>query len=318
MDEGGTTMDLLVRTMTLESEGVLSVILEDPGGGPLPGWEQGAHLELELGGLPRHYSLCGTPEDSLRYRIAVLRDPDSRGGSAHVHERLRPGDLVTVRGPRNRFPLVTAERYLFVAGGIGITPLLPMIAAVEAAGVPWRLAYGGRRRASMAFQAELAAYGDAVTLLPEDELGRMDLKALLGTPDAATAVYCCGPEGLLAAVEEACAAWPEGSLHVERFAAAPRAETDAGAEREFEVECRQSGVVVTVPRDEPIIDALEAAGVWVASACREGICGSCETKVVEGEPDHRDSLLTAQERASGTTMMPCVSRAFSGRLVLDL
>lgn len=318
MDESGTVMHLLVRTMTLESEGVLSVILEDPGGGPLPDWEEGAHLELELGGLPRHYSLCGTPGDSRRYRIAVLRDPGSRGGSAHVHEMLRPGHLVTARGPRNRFPLVAAERYLFVAGGIGITPLLPMIAAVEAAGVPWRLAYGGRRRASMAFQAELAAYGDAVTLLPEDELGRMDLDALLGTPDAATAVYCCGPEGLLAAVEGACAAWPEGSLHVERFAAAPRAEVDAGEEREFEVECRQSDVRVTVPRDQPVIDALEAAGVWVASACREGICGSCETKVIEGEPDHRDSLLTDQERVTGATMMPCVSRSFSDRLVLDL
>ncbi|MEU0480491.1 PDR/VanB family oxidoreductase [Streptosporangium sp. NPDC006013] len=318
MDESGAEMDLLVRAMTLESEGVLSVILEAPDGGPLPPWEQGAHLELELGGRLRHYSLCGTPGDSSRYRIAVLREPDSRGGSAHVHEVLRPGHLITARGPRNRFPLVAAERYLFIAGGIGITPLLPMIAAVEAAGIPWRLAYGGRRRASMAFQAELAAYGQAATLLPEDECGRMDLDTLLGTPQAGTAVYCCGPEGLLSAVESVCAAWPEGSLHVERFAAAPRAEVDADDERDFEVVCRQSDVRVTVPRDLPIIDALEEVGVWVASACREGICGSCETKVVEGEPDHRDSLLTPEERASGATMMPCVSRSLSDRLVLDL
>ncbi|GAA1778317.1 PDR/VanB family oxidoreductase [Actinomadura chokoriensis] len=310
--------ELVVRSMTWEADGVLSVTLAGLGGTPLPTWEPGAHLELDLGTWVRQYSLCGDPGETGTYRIAVLYEPDGRGGSAFVHEELRPGQTVRVRGPRNRFPLEDASRYLFLAGGIGITPLLPMIARAAGRGVPWRLVYGGRSRSSMAFLPELARYGDAVAVVPEDLDGRPDLDALLGTPQEGTAVYCCGPEGLLAAVEGRCAAWPDGSLHVERFAAAPRDPASDGEDTAFEVECAQSGLTIEVAADETVMDALEQAGVQVPNACREGICGSCETPVLAGVPDHRDGLLTDAEREAGKTMMPCVSRCLSARLVLDL
>ncbi|WP_141585609.1 PDR/VanB family oxidoreductase [Actinomadura sp. WMMA1423] len=309
--------ELIVRSMTWEAAGVLSVTLADPGGAPLPPWEPGAHLELDLGKWVRQYSLCGEPGTPGTYRIAVLYEPDGRGGSAFVHEELRPGRTVLVRGPRNRFALEGAPRYLFVAGGIGITPLLPMVARAAGTGVPWRLVYGGRSRSSMAFLPELARYGDAVTVVPEDSDGRPDLDALLGVPEPGTAVYCCGPEGLIAAVERRCEAWPAGSLHVERFAAARDPEPD-GEDTAFAVECARSGVTVEVGAFETVMDALELAGIQVPNACREGICGSCETSVLAGVPDHRDGLLTDAERAAGRSMMPCVSRCLSDRLVLDL
>jgi len=310
--------ELLVHRMTVESDSVLSVELVDPGGAELPTWEPGAHVDLELvAGLVRQYSLCGDPARRDRYRLGVLCEPVSRGGSAHVHTKLRPGDRVRLTGPRNNFVLEPAERYLFLAGGIGITPILPMAAAAEAAGMPWRLVYGGRTRSTMAFVGELAGYGDRVTLVPENECGLLDLDALLGEPQDGVAVYCCGPEGLIAAVEQRCAAWPSGALHVERFAAKPTAEPEGG-ERAFEVVCERSGTTVPVSPDRSIVDALEAAGIAVATSCREGICGTCETKVLGGVPDHRDSLLSESERAASDTMMICVSRAASRQLVLDL
>ncbi|MGC4959378.1 PDR/VanB family oxidoreductase [Actinomadura citrea] len=309
--------ELVVRSMTWEADGVLSVTLTAPGGAPLPAWEPGAHLEIDLGKWVRQYSLCGAPGGTGAYRIAVLYEPDGRGGSAYVHEELRPGRTVRVRGPRNRFPLEDAPRYLFLAGGIGITPLLPMIAQAADGGVPWRLVYGGRSRDSMAFLPELARYGDAVTIVPEDSDGRPDLDALLGAPEPGTAVYCCGPEGLIAAVERRCEAWPYGTLHVERFAAA-RDQVLDGEDTAFEVDCARSGVTVEVGAFETVMDALEQAGVQIPNACREGICGSCETPVLAGVADHRDGLLTDAEREAGATMMPCVSRCLSDRLVLDL
>ncbi|TDC47342.1 oxidoreductase [Actinomadura sp. KC345] len=310
--------ELVVRSMTWEAAGVLSVTLTEPDGAPLPPWEPGAHLELDLGKWVRQYSLCGDPEDTGAYRIAVLYEPGGRGGSAYVHEELRPGRTVRVRGPRNRFPLADAPRYLFLAGGIGITPLLPMIARVAAGNVPWRLVYGGRSRDTMAFLPDLARYADAVTVVPEDTDGRPDLDTLLGDPEPGTAVYCCGPEGLLSAVERRCEAWPDGSLHVERFTAAPRDPALDGEDTAFEVECARSGLTVGVSADETVMDALERSGIQVPNACREGICGSCETPVLAGVPDHRDGLLTDEERAASASMMPCVSRCLSARLVLDL
>ncbi|WP_411087313.1 PDR/VanB family oxidoreductase [Streptomyces sp. 061-3] len=317
LDDDGV-LDLRVEQIRRESDGVVSVTLVDPGGAALPVWTPGAHLDLELPGATRQYSLCGDPGDRYAYRFAVLREERSRGGSRYVHETLRVGDLVEVGGPRNRFALKPAERYLFLAGGIGITPLLPMAAAAEASGAQWSLAYGGRQRSSMAFLGELAAYGDKVDVVAEAERGPLDLDALLGTDRADTAVYCCGPEGLLAAVEQRCASWPEGSLHVERFKARAPAAGGSARDREFEVVCESAGVSVQVPVGRSVLDCLDEVGIVVASACREGVCGSCETKVLAGEVEHRDSLLTASERESGRTMMLCVSRAASDQLVLDL
>ncbi|PVE13653.1 PDR/VanB family oxidoreductase [Streptomyces scopuliridis] len=309
---------LVVAERVESADDVVSLILRHPDGESLPEWRPGAHIDLLLdGGLVRHYSLCGDPGDRSSWRIGVLRVPEGRGGSAYVQGKLHAGTPVRVRGPRNNFALRPAGRYLFVAGGIGITPVLPMIAAAEAAGADWRLLYGGRSRSSMAFLDELAAYGEAVTVHPQDRHGLLDLDGYLGEPDPGTLVYCCGPEPLLAAVEDRCRAWPPGALRVERFQAREQEETaaDAGA---FEVLLSRSGHSLQVPPGKSVLETVWAAGVSVLFSCAEGICGTCETEVLEGEPDHRDSVLSAEERESGETMMICVSRSRSPRLVLDL
>jgi len=309
--------DLLVTRTEPVAAGVTRLTLRRPDGGDLPAWAPGAHVDLVLRpGLVRQYSLCGDPADRSALQVAVQRERDGRGGSRFVHERLTAGAPVRVRGPRNTFPLVEADRYLFLAGGIGITPIRPMVAAADAAGADWRLAFGGRTRASMAFAGELAdRYGDRVSLRPQDEAGPLDLDALLGEPAAGTLVYCCGPESLIDAVERRCRAWPPGGLHVERFSPAGAAPREGGA---FEVELVLSGRTVAVPAGKSLLQAVEEAGVQVLSSCREGTCGTCETPVLAGVPDHRDSLLTADERAAGDAMLICVSRARSPRLVLEL
>ncbi|MCF3960714.1 PDR/VanB family oxidoreductase [Streptomyces fuscigenes] len=319
--------DVVVARRESVADGVVRLSLADPAGAPLPPWEPGAHLDLLLApGLERQYSLCGDPADRSVLRIAVARDPAGRGGSRHVHAELTEGTVLRARGPRNHFPLVEAARYLFVAGGIGITPLAAMIGALAARGAEWRLVYGGRTRASMAFAASLAAaHPDRVEICPQDETGLLDLSGLLGVPRTDTAVYCCGPEPLLAAVEERCAAWPAGALHTERFAPRPGPPPETGprthpsaAEGAFEVELAASGRTLTVPPGRSILEVVEDAGVQVLSSCREGTCGTCETDVLAGEPDHRDALLTADERAANDVMFICVSRCRSERLVLDL
>lgn len=311
-------MELLVKQMTWEADGVLSLRLVDPDGKPLPDWTPGAHVDLRLrNSLVRQYSLCGDPRDTTSYRVAVLREQAALGGSEFVHEGLRPGHRLQVVGPRNNFRFLPARRYVFLAGGIGITPILAMVKEAVAQGSDWVLHYGGRRLESMAFLEELGEYGDRVRVLPEDRTGRLDLAALLPTPAEDELVYCCGPEGLLAAIEEHAADWPEGRLQVERFKAKVHEAPDGG-EREFDVVCRRSGTTVRVGRDCSVLDALEAAGIGVPNSCRDGICGTCETPVLEGSPDHRDSLLSAAEQAANTSMMVCVSRATSDQLVLDL
>ena len=310
--------DLLITARETSAEGVISLTLADPGGARLPAWTPGAHIDLLLDDVVRQYSLCGAPGDQHTWRIAVLLDPDGRGGSHRVHEMLRPGDRVAVRGPRNHFPLHAVPRYIFIAGGIGITPILPMIAVATEAGAGWHLYYGGRSRDSMAFLDELAPYGERVTIWPQDTNGLLPLEEILGEPAQGMLVYCCGPEGLLAAAEQRCTAWPAGALHVERFAARPQPGPAADDEASFEVVCQQSGLTVTVPPGKSIIEALEEQGVSVLSSCQEGVCGTCETRVLDGVPDHRDSLLSADEREASEYMMVCVSRSKSSRLVLDL
>jgi ferredoxin-NADP reductase len=311
-------LDLVLERKETMAEGVVLLTLQDPSGRPLPEWQPGAHIDLVLrADLVRQYSLCGDPSDRSRYQVAVLREPESRGGSSHVHDALKEGESVRVRGPRNHFPLVKAKNYLFIAGGIGITPILPMIAAVNATRADWRLVYGGRTRASMAFGETLQrTYGDRVSLRPQDEYGLLDLPSLLGKPQRKTVVYTCGPEPLLAAVEAGCEKWPSGSLHLERFA--PKQDAAAGPRTTFEVELAQTGRTLRIAEDTTILEAVEAAGVSVITSCEEGICGTCETTVLSGEIDHRDSVLDDAERAAGDTMMICVSRAKGNRLVLDL
>ncbi|WP_197721896.1 PDR/VanB family oxidoreductase [Mycolicibacterium chitae] len=310
------TIDLAVREVRPVAEDCIVMVLETADGAELPEWSPGAHIDLILGDdLVRQYSLCGDPADRSRWRIGILREPESRGGSEFLHDSVRAGATLTARGPRNHFPLQPSDHYLFVAGGIGITPILTMIHAAERQGASWRLLYGGRRRASMAFLDELDGFGDKIQVCPQDECGLLDLTSYLSTAPAGTAVYCCGPEPLIAATEEICAtkALP---LHVERFA--PKQDADVGANEEFEVVCAESDITVTVPADSTILAEVRKVGIEVLSSCSEGTCGTCEADVLEGEPDHRDSVLTPQERASNESMMICVSRCVGKRLVLDL
>lgn len=312
-DEG--VLDLIIESMRLEADGVLSLTLVDPEGGVLPEWSAGAHIDVGLEDTVRQYSLCGDPADRTRYTIAVLREQLSRGGSEFIHDRVRPGDPVEVGGPRNHFALAPAKEYLFIAGGIGITPIRAMIRQAEAEGASWRLVYGGRSQASMAFTKELEQYGDRVLFHPQDTSGLLDLDTLLGTPQPDTGVYCCGPAGLIDAVEERCAAWPEEALHVERFTAKDL----SGLENHpLTVRCARSDMELEVASSQSILDVLEGAGIGVANACREGVCGSCEIPVLRGVPEHRDSIRSGSDLDDVTSLAVCVSRCTGDELVLDI
>ncbi|MGE0221156.1 PDR/VanB family oxidoreductase [Mycolicibacterium sp.] len=307
---------LVVRQVERVAESVVAVTLSDPDGGDLPAWDPGAHISISLPiGVERQYSLCGDPTDHTRWRIAVLEHPAGGGGSRYIHHILAVGDLLCVRGPSNLFVMHDADAYLFLAGGIGITPILPMVRHAHSVGKPWRLVYGGRTSAAMAFLDELDAYGDNVVAWPQDERGLIDLETVIDAVDHGTQIYCCGPVGLIDAVEQRCDELPTGTLHIERFDAtvAPPA-----TDEPFEVYLRHSDLVLTVDKDQTIVAALEAAGVGVATSCMKGTCGTCLTDVIDGIPDHRDSVLSESERASNEYMMICCSRALSPRLVLDL
>jgi ferredoxin-NADP reductase len=309
-------LDLRVRAMERVAEGVLSLTLEHPEDRELPSWSAGAHVDLVFEGIgTAQYSLCG-PRGDRRWRVAVLNQPQGRGVSRHIHRALRPGDRVRVGLPRNHFSLEPAPAYLFIAGGIGITPIRAMIDAADSAGTPWRLAYGGRCRAAMAFVGELAARADRVRLFPQDEAGMLPVGALLAEAERGTAVYCCGPEGLIATVQAESERLGRAAPHFERFSAAPA--VLRGENRPFTVVLARSGLTLEVGAGESIADVLDARGVFVPTSCREGVCGSCETRVCAGRIDHRDSLLSDAEKERGDTMMVCVSRACDDRLTLDL
>ncbi|MCX4674153.1 PDR/VanB family oxidoreductase [Streptomyces sp. NBC_01433] len=290
------------------AEDVVSLVLRGSGW-PLAPWEPGAHIDLALPNwLTRQYSLCGDPADRDFYRIAARYEPLSRGGSEYIHRFLRRGRALDVSLPRNHFPLVPAPEYLFLAGGIGITPILPMLRAAVGARIPASLVYLGQTLATMPFADELrSAHGDRVRIVPTRQQGRPDLADLAATLDPAAAVYCCGPASMLAAAE---AVFPADRLHTERFHPAVRS---FAPNTPFEAVCARSERTIQVPADESLLEALIHAGHPVASGCREGVCGSCELTVVAGEPEHRDDI-----GAPAGRMYACVSRALSSRLVLDL
>jgi ferredoxin-NADP reductase len=308
---------IAVDAITQEAEGVVGISFVAEDQHDLPVWTPGAHIDLLLSGnLERQYSLCGDPSDRRHWRIAVLREPKSRGGSDWLHSRLRRGDILHARGPRNHFELVDAGSYLYIAGGIGITPLLPMLREADIRAVPWRLLYGGRNRQSMAFSDELTRYGERVRICPEDQYGLLNLKEFLGEPRGALAIYCCGPERLIEAVEALCEEWPDGAVHVERFQARPGALD--GVSAPFKLVLAKANITCTVRADESIIDALDRVGVYVPRSCGEGTCGTCLTPVIEGIPDHRDSFLMGKKRAANNAMCVCCSRSKTPRLVLNL
>ncbi|WP_406175543.1 PDR/VanB family oxidoreductase [Streptomyces canus] len=312
------TRELMVAAKHQEAEDVVSLRLAAPDGSILPPWQAGAHIELHLpSGRKRQYSLCGDPADRYRYRIAVRRIADGGGGSAEVHDTVGDGTRVVITGPRNAFPFAAEASILLIAGGIGITPLLPMAREAARRGLDWRLVHTGRSRGSMPFAAELAELAAAapgrVSIRPDDESGVPEAADLLSLSPAAAAVYCCGPAPMIDGVRRAFAGSRASALHFERFAPAPI--TDG---RSFEVQLGGTGRVLPVPYDRSALDVLHEALPDLPFSCRQGFCGTCRVRVTQGRVDHRDRRLTATERAAGA-MLPCVSRAPEGeRLVLEV
>lgn len=309
-----TAMTLIVteRTIVAEDENVAALTFAAVDGGELPAWQPGCHLDFHLpSGRRRQYSLCGDPADRRHYRIAVRSIPDGGGGSIEMHG-LAPGTTVTVRGPRNGFPFVPAGSALFVAGGIGITPIVAMVRAARAAGMDWHFVYSGRSRESMPFLDEIATWeAERVFVRPDDEFGLPGAADLLGRAPAGGAVYCCGPTPMLDAVRTGFADTDAVALHFERFGPPP---VLGGAP--FEVQLVSTGEVLAVPADESALEVIRERQPGVGYSCRQGFCGTCKVRVLSGTLDHRENRLTPQEREDH--MLICVSRADGGRLILDL
>lgn len=307
---------LRVETRERVAHNVMTLTLTDPSGRRLPPWTPGSHIDLILpNGMSRQYSLCGDRWNTYQYRIAILDEPNGRGASHWLHTNVQEGDLLGYGGPRNHFPMVPAESYLFIAGGIGITPLIPMIDQAARTGRPWKLLYGGRTRHSMAFRAELESHGDPVHIAPQDEVGLPDLANWINDLEPNTKVYCCGPAGLLQAVESACRQCLPDALHTERFEAPTR---DSSQDRAFTLKLLRSRREIEVGAGMSALDALSEAGIGILSSCRQGVCGTCEVPVVDGIPDHRDSVLDETDRQAGDCIITCVSRAHTDHLALDL
>lgn len=320
------SFDLVVRGLRQESSSVMSLELALPDGRALPEWQPGAHLDIVLpSGLVRQYSLCSDPGDLRRYRLAVLRETNGRGGSEEIHSQTRLGTKLTARGPRNHFKIEDgAAHYLLVAGGIGITPILAMARQLVAAGKSTRLVYCGSSRQTMAFIDELQEImGDSLAVYPKDERGRADLLTEIKDAPTGTAVYACGPERLLADLQQITVdTLGADAFHAEHFASAtPPASTtgtaDTATDAPFEIELRQSGRTLTVPPEKSVLDVVLEVNPSFMSSCEEGFCGTCETKVLEGEVEHRDTILSEKERAKNDTMFICVSRSKCPKLVLD-
>ncbi|MGF1432286.1 PDR/VanB family oxidoreductase [Kitasatospora sp. LaBMicrA B282] len=305
-------LTLVVTGHRAVAEDVVELRLADPSGDRLPAWQPGAHLRLTLpSGKERHYSLCGDPADRGAYRIAVRRIADGGGGSREIHDDLHLGMRLTVRGPRNGFAFCGEPTLLLVAGGIGITPLLPIAREAQRRGLDWQLVHAGRTAASLPFTEELRALDPARVRFVTD---RVPTGAeLLAGARPGTAVYCCGPAPMLAAVQDAFADSPARALHFERFTAAPILDG-----RPFALQLGTDGERVEVPADRSALDVLREARPDLAYSCQQGFCGTCRVQVLAGTPEHRDRRLTAEERASGA-LLPCVSRAAEGAtLVLEV
>ena len=311
-------IELRVHSISFETDTVRLVELRDPLARSLAAFTPGAHIDLSLpGGITRSYSLIGDPTDRIRYVLGVHRDANSRGGSRIIHEDLRVGALVRALPPVNDFPLVEDARdTILIAGGIGITPLLTMAERLDVLSRGFTLHYGARDRASTPFLERLARLGKRVHLAfsRAREGHRLDVAGIVASAAPDAELYCCGPAGMLDAFATATSSRDPGRLHVEYFAATEPAAVEGG----FTVVLARSGRSVSVPPGKTILEALIDAGLEPASSCMEGVCGTCETRVIEGVPDHRDRVLNLQERAANKTMMLCCSGSKSERLVLDM
>ncbi len=312
---------VVVESVTPVAENIVKLRLVAPDGRALPRWTPGAHIDVECGDADRsrQYSLCGDPADTRALEIAVLREADGRGGSCWIHAGVKAGDRLRIRGPRNHFRMdETAKKLLLIAGGIGITPISAMARRARELGMDYELHYSGRRRTAMAFLDELAAlHGDRLRVYVSEEGRRNDLAALLDQPREGWQVCACGPKRMLEALERHCADWPGDALRIEHFESS-LAQLDPSREHAFEVELKDSGITVSVPADRTVLASLRAANIDVPSDCEEGLCGSCEVRVLAGKIDHRDMVLTKAEREANDRMMTCCSRARGGKLVLEL
>jgi vanillate O-demethylase ferredoxin subunit len=320
-----TNGNLTVRVAhkTMETPEICLFELVAAQGAALPAFSAGAHVDVHLpGGLVRQYSLCNDPRETHRYQIAVLLDAKTRGGSAALHAQVQQGDLLEISAPKNHFALAhEGQHNLLLAGGIGVTPILCMAERLANAGADFALHYCTRSPERTAFRTRIAAssFADKVHFHFDDGAAaqRLDLNALLTQPQAGTHLYVCGPKGFMDAVLGTARAqgWPESQLHYEFFnAEVAKSDSDAG----FEIKLASSGRIVMVPKDQTVVQALSAAGVEIMTACEQGVCGTCITRVLEGTPDHKDSYLTPEERAANDQFLPCCSRAQSSQLVLDL
>ena len=318
-----STLQVRVARKTIEAVDICSFELVNVHDRPLPAFSAGSHIDVSLpNGLTRQYSLCNDPKESHRYLIGVLKDPSTRGGSAAMHERVNVGDMLTISNPKNHFPLAHGARHsLLLAGGIGVTPILCMAERLSMAGEAFVMHYCARTRERAAFCNRIAtsAFASHVQFHFDDGPPQqaLDIGALLARPQPDQHLYVCGPKGFMNAVLEAArsAGWPEAQLHYEFFAAEPvKLATDGS----FEVKLASSGRIVEVPSDKSVVEALASAGVVVETSCEQGVCGTCITRVLDGEPDHRDVFLTPLEQAANDQFTPCCSRAKSACLVLDL
>lgn len=319
---GNIGRTLVVDSVAPAAQDVLRIRLVSHDGRPLPRWSPGAHIDVECGntGISRQYSLCGDPADTHAFEIAVLREPESRGGSAWLHANLRAGDRLKVRGPRNHFRLdERCGKAIFIAGGIGVTPVSAMARRARELGIDYTFHYCGRSRQAMALLDELVAlHGNRLHVHAADEGRRADLAGILAHPDTRTQVYACGPARMIEALEAGCAGWPEDTLRVEHFSST-LGTLDPSKEQAFTVELKDSGLTLDVPADQTLLTALRCANIDVQSDCEEGLCGSCEVRVLAGDIDHRDVVLTRTERDAGNRMMSCCSRAArGGKIVLAL
>jgi vanillate O-demethylase ferredoxin subunit len=316
-------LQVRVARKAQEALDIVTLELVSADGRALPAFSAGSHVDVQLpGGITRQYSLCNDPKETHRYLIGVLRDPASRGGSLAVHDGVKEGDLLQISVPRNHFPLAhDAKQHLLLAGGIGVTPILCMAERLAITGAAFVMHYATRAPERTAFRARIAAasFADRVHFHHDngDAAQKLDLKALLASPQAGTHLYVCGPKGYMDAVlgTARAAGWPEAQLHYEFFGAdVAKSDSDVG----FEIKLASSGRIVMVPKDQTVTQALAAAGVEVMVSCEQGVCGTCLTRVLEGVPEHKDSYLTPEEQAVNDQFTPCCSRSRTPQLVLDL
>lgn len=317
-----STLSVCVKKKKIEAEDIVSFELADILGKPLPPFSAGSHVEVHIpGGFTRHYSLCNDPSDQHRYRIAVLREPTSRGGSIAMHEQVAEGDVIQISEPKNLFPLVHAKRFILFAGGIGITPILCMAERLEQIGADFVIHYCSRSAPKMAFREYIASskFRNKVRFHLDDSAQEQKLNAaaVLDHVSNDTHIYVCGPAGFIEYILRSAkeAGWPEENVHREYFAAGPQSSTST---RSFDVKLASTGQRFTIPPEKTVIEILAQNGVDVPVLCGEGVCGTCITRILEGVPEHKDVCLTDAEHQRNDQFTPCCSRSQGPLLVLDL